>query len=204
MGQGNKYGSIVETFIGGDLINILLSSKATPPNDLSLGAADFSAAVDLYGSIAAGLRLGNFMLGDVPRLVGIGVWCNLGDGLVQIDNPDDQTTGLQLQISGHSFNGANVQQQANIQIPSFAYKIQEFNNVEAIDNLLDMSPLDYTLTGSPSLAGGSGYYRLTARFTATTSLFSMISIDPAYAAKRLIMRPIVVIEHTYPTFITGF
>lgn len=203
MGQGNKYGSIVETFIGGDLINILLSSKATPPADLNLAGADFSAAVDLYGSIAAGLRLGNFALGDVPRLVGIGIWCNLGDGLVQIDNPDDQTTGLVLQISGRSFNSANVQQQANIQVPSFSYKIQEFNNVEAIDNLLDMSVLDYTLTGQPTVGSG-GYYRLTARVSSTTADFSMISVDPAYAGKRLIMRPMVVIEHTYPTFITGF
>ncbi len=203
MGQGNKYGSIVETFIGGDLINILLSTKATPPADLSLALADFGGPVDLYGSIAAGLRLGNFALGDVPRLVGIGIWCNIGDGLVQIDNPDNQNTGLILQISGHSFNGANVQQQANIQIPSFSYKIQEFNNVEAIDNLLDMSPLDYSLTGQPTVGTG-GYYRLTAAITATTSAFSTISVDPSYAAKRLIMRPIVVIEHTYPNFIAGF
>jgi hypothetical protein len=203
MGQGNKYGSIVETFIGGDLINILLSSKATPPADLNLAAADFSAAVDLYGSIAAGLRLGNFALGDVPRLVGIGIWCNIGDGLVQIDNPDSQSTGLTLQISGRSFNSANVQQQANIQVPSFSYKIQEFNNVEAIDNLLDMSVLDYSLTGQPTVGFG-GYYRLTARIDAATADFAMISVDPAYAGKRLIMRPMVVIEHTYPTFITGF
>lgn len=203
MAQGNKYGSIVETFIGGDLINILLSSKATPPADLNLALADFSAAVDLYGSIAAGLRLGNFALGDVPRLVGIGIWCNIGDGLVQNDTPDDQSTGLVLQISGHSYNAANVEQQANIQIPSFSYKIQEFNNVEAIDNLLDMSPLNYALTGQPTIGSG-GYYRLTAKVSSTTAKFATISVDPAYAAKRLIMRPIVVIEHTYPTFITGF
>jgi len=201
MGTNNKYGSIVETLVGSPLINIQLSAKATPPADLALALADFTT-VDLYGSIAAGLRLGNFELGDVPRLLGIGIWCNLADGLVQADNPDSQTTGLILQVSGKSFNFANVQVQANIQIPSFSFKVQEFNTIQDVSQLLDMSPLDYTLTGQPGVA--SGYYRLTAGISATTMNFNTISIDPAYAAKRLIMRPMVLVEHTYPVRITGF
>lgn len=202
MATNNKYGSIVETLVGDPLINIQLDAKATPPADLALVLADF-ATVDLYGSIAAGLRLGNFELGDVPRLLGIGIWCNLADGLVQADNPDDQTTGLVLQISGHSFNAGGVQVQANIQIPSFSFKVQEFNAVQDVSQLLDMSPLDYSLTGQP-VVGQNGFYRLTATISSTTMDFNTISIDPAYATKRLIMRPMVLVEHTYPVRITGF
>lgn len=194
MPVSNKYGSRIETLTGAPLINILLSSKATPPADLALVQADFTT-VDLYGTIVNNPG-GDFLLGDVPRLVGIGVWCNLGDGLVQNDDPDSHTEGLVMRISGRSFNSANVQQQANIQVPSFQYKIQEFNTIQDIDNLLDMSVLDYSLTGQPA-SSVSGYYRLTASMISATLDFAMISIDPAYAGKRLIMRPMVVVEHTY-------
>ncbi len=110
-----------------------------------------------------------------------------------------------MQIAGRSYNAANVQQQANIQAPAFGYKIQEFNTVMDVDTLLDMSPLDYALTGSPTIPQVSGgYFRLTARMSATTSAFKTITVDPLFAAGRLIMRPIVVVEHTFPFFVTGF
>lgn len=201
--SSNKYGSRVETLNGDPLINILLSAKATPPADLNLVLADFTT-VDLYGSVIA-FRIGNFALGDVPRLVGIGLWCNLADGLVQIDDPDGFDTGLVMQISGHSFNLGNVEVQANIFSPSYSYKMQEFNAVQDIDNLLDMSVLDYALTGAPTIPQvAGGYFRLTASIVSVTMDFSMISIDPTYANKRLIMRPIVIVEHTFPFFDTGF
>lgn len=202
MSNNNKYGSLVETLVGEPLINIQLDAKATPPADLALVNADF-ATVDLYGSIAAALRLGKFSLGDVPRILGIGIWCNLADGLVQNDSPDSQDTGLVLQISGKSYNAAGVLAQANIQVPSYSFKIQEFNAIQETSKLLDMSPLNYSLTGQPT-AGFGPYYILTARISSATMDFSTISIDPLYATKRLIMRPMLLVEHTYPLLITGF
>ncbi len=200
----NKYGSLTETLIGTPLINIQLNAKATPPADLSLGSADFAQSA-LYASIVAGLRIGKFALGEVPRITGVGVWCNIADGLVQIDNPDDATTGLEIQILAKSYTAGDVLAQANVTVPAYTYKVQEFNQIYDVDYQMDMSPLDYTLTGPPTrpqVAGG--YFRLFANFASTTSKFSMISVDPLYATKRLIMRPMLVVEHTFPFFIVGF
>lgn len=200
----NKYGSLTETFIGDPFINIQLNAKATPPADLNLVAADFAES-PLYASTAAGLKLGKFALGEVPRIVGIGIWCNLADGLVQIDNPDGSGVGLVLQILAKSYNGANVQVQPNVTVPAYSYKVQEFNQVYDIDYQMDMSPLDYTLTGQPTIPQSSGgYFRLFMALNAATVKLSTISIDPLYATKRLIMRPMLVVEHTFPLFITGF
>lgn len=201
MGSLNKYGSVTQTFISSPILAIdPLSSKATPPADLNIVSADFAAAQELWSSKVA-LVNKQFRLGDMPRIVGIGLWCNLADGLVQIDSPDGDDTGLQIGIGGKSYNGANVLQQANILVPNPRFKVQEFNTIEETDVLLtDFMVLDYTLTGQPSLSGSSGYYILNAYLNSATMDFSTISVDPAYAAKPLYMRPMVVIEHTYPLF----
>jgi len=200
MATNNKYGSIVETFLGDPILVINpLSGKATPPADLNIVAADFAAAQELWSG-KVGFKYKQFRLGDVPRVVGVGLWCNMADGLVQIDVPDDETTGLIVGIGGKSYNGANVLQQANIFVPNIRFKVQEFNAIEETSLFLDTSLLDYALTGQPSLVAGSGYYILNAYLDAATMDFSTISIDPAYAAQPLYMRPMVVIEHTYPLF----
>lgn len=200
----NKYGSLTETFIGDPFINILLSAKATPPADLNLVQADFTQS-PMYASIVAGAKIGKFALGEVPRITGVGIWCNLADGLVQNDNPDDGTTGLQIQILAKSYNGANVLVQPNVTVPAYKYKVQEFNQIYDVDYQMDMSPLDYTLTGQPTIPqNNGGYFRLFTQFDSATAAFSTISIDPAYAGKRLIMRPMLVVEHTFPLFILGF
>lgn len=201
---GNNYGSIVETFIGGPLLTIdPLSGKATPPADLNIVAADYQPAVDLYGSIAGGLRRGNFALGDVPRIIGVGIWCNMGDGLVQIDNPDGATTGLILRTSARSFNVGNVQVQANLLSPSIDIKVQDFNKIYETSYLLDMTGLDYSLTGNPS-ASGTGYFRLWSVLLAATMDFSMISVNPDFASQPLYMRPMLKVEHTFPLLTAGF
>ncbi len=200
MAQFNKYGSITETFLGDPVLVVNpLSGKATPPADLNIVAADYAAAQELWSGMVA-FKYKQFRLGDVPRIVGIGLWCNMADGLVQIDAPDSEATGLVVGIGGASYNGGSVLQQANILVPNPRFKVQEFNVLEEANFLLDTSLLDYTLTGQPSLAGGSGYYILNAYLNSATMDFSMISIDPAYAAKPLYMRPMVAIEHTYPLF----
>lgn len=201
MGSLNKYGSITQTFISSPILAINpLSSKATPPADLNIVPADFAAAQELWsGKVASVYK--QFRLGDIPRIVGIGLWCNLADGLVQIDAADGNGTGLQIGIGGASYNGGNVLQQANILVPNPRFKIQEFNNIEETDFLLsDFMALNYTLTGNPDLSAGAGYYVLNAYLNATTMDFSMITVDPAFATKPIYMRPIVVIEHTYPLF----
>lgn len=204
MPNNNKYGSLVETLIGDPFINIQLNAKATPPADLNCILADFAVS-PLYASIAAGLKLGKFALGEQPRISGIGIWCNIADGLVQIDNPDSSNTGLVLQITAKSYNGANVLAQANVTVPAYSYKVQEFNQIYDVDYLMDMAPLDYTLTGQPTIPQiNGGYFRLFMGLVATTSKFSTISVDPLYATKRLIMRPMLVVEHTFPLFIVGF
>jgi hypothetical protein len=201
MASLNKYGSITQTFLSSPILAIdPLSSKATPPADLNIVPADFAGAKELWSGKVV-FEYKQFRLGDIPRIVGVGIWCNLADGLVQIDSPDDIGTGLIVGIGGKSYNGANVLQQANILVPNPRFKVQEFNTIEETDILLsDFMVLDYTLTGYPSLSGSAGYYILNAYLDATTMDFSMISIDPAYAGQPLYMRPMVVIEHTYPLF----
>lgn len=204
MANNNKYGSLVETLVGDDLINIQLNAKAVPPADLNLVVGDFTVS-RLYASIAAGLKLGKFALGEQPRITGIGIWCNLADGLVQNDSPDNSTTGLVLQVTARSYNSGDAQVQANVTVPAYSYKIQEFNQIYDVDYLMDMSPLNYALTGQPVIPQiNGGYFRLFMGLVAESSKFSTITIDPLYATKRLIMRPILIVEHTFPLYIVGF
>lgn len=201
----SKYGSIRETFIGAPLIQLAtLSVKATPPADLNLLFADFTPNIDLYsGRTTLGLKRGNFRLNDVPRIVGVGLWCNIADGLVQIDNPDTEDKGLVFSIVGRSFNSGGVLQQPDIFVGYTQPKVSEFNNIVEVDYLLNQTTLNYSLTGQPA-DSGSGYYRLTVNMQAVTADFATISIDPAYATKPFYIRPMVVVEHTYPLLVAGF
>lgn len=198
MNTNNKYGSRIETFIADAMLNIQLDSEATPPADLALAQADFTAQ-DMYALSAAGLRRGNFEINDVPRLLGVGVWCNLADGLVQIDNPDAVLTGLVLRFQWQSYNAGGVLQQANIFTPSIDVKVTEFNQIFDVDALFNASGLQANLIGD-----ANAFTRINASWLATTSAFSTISVDPAYATKRLIIRPMVVVEHTFAMKTAGF
>lgn len=199
MPSNNKYGSIVETFLSDPILNILLSSKATPPADLNLVAADFTLK-QMYSMTTGGIRRGNFALNDTPRILGIGLWCNLSDGLVQISSPDTPDTELNLQLALRTYNSAGAAQQL---LGTMGYKVQEFNQIYDVDFPVLVSGITYSMTGNPA-ATPTGYMRIEASMPSVNLDFSMITIDPAFAAKRLIMRPMVVIEHTFPMLLGGF
>lgn len=204
MPSGNKYNSITETFLGNPLFEIgTLSTKAVPPADLSLVLADFTA-VDLYsGRTSLGLRRGNFRLNDIPRIVGVGLWCNIADGLVQIDNADTQATGLSFQILGQSYNVGNARVQTDI-FPTYTIpKVNEFNQIFEVDYMMLPTTVNYALTGQPADVG-SGYFRLNVAIASTSMTFSTISVDPSYQTKPFIIRPMVVVEHTFPLLTAGF
>jgi hypothetical protein len=159
----------------------------------------------MYASIFAGLRRGNFPLGDSIRIIGIGMWCNISDGLVQNDSPDNVTTGIGVQIRSQSYNVADAQQQADVFATPIITKIHEFNFMFECDYFIDFSSLQYSLTGFPQPDGTpSGYTRLNLTWNPATSNFATITVDPAFAAKRLIMRPMLLIEHTRTVFPVGF
>lgn len=194
----NKYGSITETFIGDPFIHLpALSAKATPPADLNLVLADFNLGVPLYAGISGAFQKGKFRLNDLPRIVGVGLWCNIADGLVQIDDPDNELTGLVFQVNGSAYDSADVLVQPTLFTDTFQVKIQEFNHIYEVDRFITDLNLDYTLTGEPA-ASGSGYYRLDARFIALSSDFATITVHPDFAAKPFYIRPMVVVEHSFP------
>ena len=199
----NKYESITQTLIGDPLINIVLGTKAVPPADLTLMGADFTK-VQLYGSVIVGLRRGNFVLSDVPIIRQVGLWCNIADGLVQNSVPDDHTQGLVFRIDMQSYNSADVEVQPSLILFPIQPKVPEFNALYDADAALDMSVLSYSLTGQPSTSLGSGYFRMSVEITAFQMDFSTITVDPAFAGKQLIMRPMVVVEHTFPFLNSGF
>lgn len=203
--MGSRYGAVRETFLGNPLIQLAtLSSKATPPANLNLVFADFTPDIELYsGRTTLGLKRGNFRLNDVPRIVGVGLWCNIADGLVQIDNPDTEDTGLVFQILGRAYSNGGVLQQPDIFSGYTQPKVTEFNQVFECDYLLNQTTLNYTLTGQPGDVG-TGFYRLAVSVVSVSMSLATISVDPAYAAKPFIIRPMVVVEHSYPLLVAGF
>lgn len=197
--SGNTYGSIVETFIGDPLIDLAtLSVKATPPADLNLALADFNLGVTLYAGNSGAFKKGKFRLNDLPRIVGVGLWCNIADGLVQIDRPDGLLTGLVFQVNGEAYDSADVLVQPTLFTDTFQVKVQEFNQIYDVDRFITDLNLDYTLTGNPGAFPGSGYYLLNCRFIALTSKFATITVHPDFAGKPFYIRPMVVVEHSFP------
>ncbi len=195
--SANKYNSKVETFISDPLLSLAtLSVKATPPADLDLVTADFTAK-DAYSLQAAGLRRGNFEINDVPRLLGVGIWCNIADGLVQING--GAANGIGLRLQWQSYNGAGVQQQANIFTPSIDMKISEFNEVYPMDTLFDASGLQANIQTDTA-----AFTRIHVSWYPTASNFATLSIDPLYAGKPFIIQPVLYIEHSRPMKTAGF
>jgi len=187
--SANKYNSLRETFTSDPILNILLSSKATPPADLNLGLGEFTQQY-LYsmGQITSAAALGpvKFDIDDKPRIVGVGLFANIADGLVYIDNPDSPSDGPSFTLSLWEWNAANVEI-GQIDFPQ-TYRCPELNQIWDVDYIFDVSGVNRTLNS----------LRIRADFSMVSMTFSMISVDPAYADKRLIIRPVVVIEHTFP------
>lgn len=191
--MSNQYNSVKETFTANPLLNIVLGTKATPPDDLSLVLADFTPA-DMYALTAAGLSRGNLEINDVPRLLGVGIWCNLAGGMVQNDS-----IGLSLRFQWQSYNGAGVLQQTDIFTPSVDVNVTEFNTIFPMDQLFDASGLQANIT-TDTLA----FTRIHVSWLAATSDFSLVSMNPDFSVKQLIIRPVAIIEHSRPTKTAGF
>lgn len=182
----NKYNSIRETFTSDPFYTALLSAKATPPADLVLLAADMATPA-LYA--ASTNILGNpsyFLATDQPRFLEVGLFCNLADGLVYQDNPDDYEHGPAFACTLTSYTAAFA---AIGTVELFRFRLPELNQ---------MFPVDYLCTGVQAIAANAAYMRFNIGASAVSMTFATISVDPAYAAKRIIFRPVAVIEHTFP------
>lgn len=187
----NKYNSYVELFTSNAILNEQLDTFATPPADLTLSAIDFTGQ-DLYphlDSAGAAAKV-DFEINDVPMIRGIGIWCNLADGLVQNDAVDDIDAGLVFRIQWQSYDAMGVLADPDITNP-FNIKLLDFNT------LYDVNFLFPAVDGLGAFLPGYTT-RLHFSYWATASNFSTITIDPSFATKRLIMRPMVLVEHTLP------
>jgi hypothetical protein len=194
----NKYGSISESFISDPLLDVLMSTLATPPADLVLTNADFGAGTGkpIYWrtTITPTGRRPDFVTTDIPRLKGFGLFSNLADGLVLNDTDMTPEAGLVLALTWNSYDIAGVLAQSNFTggatMPQFSARIFSLNHIYPADFAWDFSALDLTQAAVRGIA--------TVVVGASNSNWATISIDPAYAAKRLMFWPVFVIEHTYP------
>lgn len=184
---GNKYNSKTESFSSDCLFNALLSTKATPPADLVLAPGDFTAK-DCFPRLTDTFYAArpNFAINDVPRLLGIGLWCNIADGLVANDTNDGGTYGMSLRIRWQGYT-LGVKTQDDI-AQNVVVKITEWNQIFSIDSLFDAS----------GLTAGQDATRLNVSIVSTMT-FSTITVDPLFAAKRLLIRPMLLVEHSRVT-----
>ena len=187
----NRYNSRVEAFTSNALLNITLSAKAVPPADLGLVVGDFTAQ-DCYPELTALLNLPrkDFYINDVPRILGVGVWSNMADGLMQNDATEDGNTGLVLRIRWQGYNSLGIKTQDDIDT-NVIVKIPEFNTLYDMDHLFSAAGLDPTLA-----ADAAASTRINASWYAATSDFATVSIDPAYQTKKLKFKPMLLIEHS--------
>lgn len=200
--QGNKYGSIVESFVSDPLLDVLMSTLVTPPADLVITDADMGAGVGkpLFWrtTISSTGRRPNFVIQDVPRLKAFGLFCNIADGLVLNDTDMTPDAGLVFALTWNSYTAGSVLSQANFtggaSQPQFSAKIMALNTLYPADFSWDFSSLNVALAFTRCLA--------TVRVGASDSNWATVSVDPAYAAKRLMIWPVVVFEHTFPTIET--
>ena len=178
----NKYNSKTEFFSSDALFNAVLSTKATPPADLVLVPADFTAK-DCFPRLTDTFYAArpNMAINDVPRILGVGLWCNIADGLVANDTNDGGNYGMSLRIRWQGYTGG-VLSQADI-AQNLVVKIQEWNQLYSIDSLFPAA----------GLTAGQDASRLNVSIVSTMT-FSTITVDPLFAAKRLLIRPMLLVE----------
>jgi hypothetical protein len=196
--SNNKYSSITETFISDPLLDVLMSSLATPPADLVLSNADFGAGVGkpIYWrtTVSPTGRRPDFTINDVPRLKGYGLFCNIADGLVLNDTVMTPEAGLILALTWNSYTTGGVVSQTNFTggatQPQFSARILALNHIYPADFAWDFSSLNINLASIRGIA--------TVVVGASNSKWATVSVDPAYANKRLIFWPVFILEHTFP------
>lgn len=196
--SSNKYSSITESFISDPLLDVLMSSLVTPPADLVLANADFGAGVGkpIYWRTTTSPtgRRPDFVITDVPRLKGFGLFSNIADGLVLNDTVMTPEAGLILALTWNSYTAGGVVSQTNFTggatQPQFSARIFTLNHIYPADFAWDFSTLDLTQASIRGIA--------TVVVGASNSNWATISVDPAYAAKRLMFWPVFILEHTYP------
>ena len=194
--MSNIYHSLRETFSSDPIVNAVLSSFATPPADFTIFDLDTTSQF-LYSSSGSGSVFPpiKFDKSDKPRILGVGLFSNLADGLVYQDDPDTFNSGIGISMVLKAFDDAN-NPMADIG-NSVNFRLPELNQIFETDHLFDVSSTA-PLYADPTFDS----LRIQAFFGGGSMKFTTISIDPAYAAKRLIIRPVVVIEHTFPlTFV---
>lgn len=204
----NKYGSLIETFVTYPQVNALLSTFATPPADATLTSLNITApdGTNIFArggnSAVAGNPFDRFQLADQPRCIGYGIFCNLADGLVVNDSAP--FGGLMLSLTWDAYlAGALLASDfapsgtvANSG-PPYNVRVSQLNHIHACDWRWDFAGL--------SVAPTADNYRGNGVISAPNdAVFSTISIDPTYAAKRLLMWPVFVIEHSVPPETTPF
>jgi hypothetical protein len=183
--MSNKYGSVRLTYTSNPLFNDLLSTLGTPPADITLTFADFTTEV-LYcevqqiGTTEARLA---FALNDHPRIVGAGVFCNMGDGLVNVtptevfqDNMVLTLTLISADATGAIIDTLDIR---NIKIP-------ELNQVFDADFLMAVA--------SVGAVPGATQLRILVTLSPLELIYSTISLNPDFAAKPLRFVPVVIIE----------
>lgn len=202
----NKYGSLIETFVTYPQVNALLSSFATPPADITLTSLNITApnGTTIFArggnSSIAGNPYDRFRVNDQPRCIGYGIFANLADGLVV--NDTSAYGGLFLSLTWNSYT-AGVLVQSDFAPsgtvassgPPYAVRVSALNQIHTCDWRWDFSALS---TAADNFRG------IGAISAPNDAIFSTISIDPTFAAKRLLVWPVFVIEHSVPPTTTPF
>jgi len=204
-----KYDPIRETFQTDDLVAIpTLQTAATPPADLAITPTYIAAARSRpawprarasSGVISAG-RLCGFQINDVPRLLGMGLFCNLGDCIVDISNHNNGCEGAYVNLE------LNLYDSGDNFITTVRSDIFRFNTLQAIFDY-DVSyvrDLAFTFSLIPYSKTANQYLRFDVNFgdqgDFTQALYSTILMDPAFKTKRFSMWANLVIEHSYEIF----
>jgi hypothetical protein len=108
--QGNAYNSLVNTYYGPDLYNLPLGTGGagnTPPADLSLAASVFAPSYFYYrfgtSTVTTGFQANGARKTDNPFLRSLGIFCNMGECLVDISPSHGSAKGLGIRLQLERF-----------------------------------------------------------------------------------------------------
>lgn len=99
-----QYGSRLDTFLAPDIFSALLSSKATPPADLSIAVSDCRES--FFFNRMGTFKLYGFSLRERLILRRVGLFSNLADGLV-LNNANFEGAGPSLELNLTAWGARN-------------------------------------------------------------------------------------------------